>query len=96
MDDNQKENIDIKELEVLANDGDASAQYDLAKYYYDLEEDEYLELAVKWLKKSAELEYPKALFDLAILYEDAYGVEEDYEMAMNLFLKPLKKVIPRH
>ncbi len=91
MDDNQKENIDIKELEVLANEGDASAQYDLAKYYYDLEEDEYLELAVKWLKKSAEQDYTKALFDLAILYEDAYGVEEDYEMAMNLFFKAAEK-----
>ena len=70
----------------LAEDGDIFAQNELADMYlygHGIEEDE--EEGVKWLKKSAEVGYWRAMIKLADCYSDGIGVSQDKLKAIDLY-----------
>ena len=62
-----------------AEEGDSIAQYQLGKYYlfdYDYPQ------AIEWFKKSAAHNNAQAQYDLAQLYLDCEGVEQDLDLAL--------------
>jgi len=63
---------------LLAENGDAKAQFYLSKYYHelDLQKDTF-----KWCKLSAENGYLKAQEDLVNYYDNGYGVEKNSKEA---------------
>lgn len=72
-----------------AEAGDAEAQYKLGEFYfygYEGVEKDY-ELAVKWLRKSANAGYPNAQNFLGYCYEEGLGVEKNLVTAFVLYSK---------
>lgn len=66
-------------FEIAANNGDASAQHDLAYMYTTgegVERDD--KKAFEWLKKSAEQGNAVAQDDLGVVYGDSRGVAQDW------------------
>ena len=72
-----------KALEILtpfAEEGDAEAQFHLAKIYengYGVSKD--IEKAIKWYQLASKGGNPKAQNNLALLYEEGIGVLEGYK-----------------
>lgn len=64
--------------------GDMSAQYRLGKEYFDaaLTPRDY-QIAVRWIRKSAEQGYARAQTGLGLLYENGLGVPKDYALALS-------------
>ena len=52
--------------------------------------------AVKWLKKSADQEYVKAQFLLAVCYEKGYGVEKNIKEARRWYMEAIKQGVLQH
>ena len=69
-------------LRPLADQGDASAQYDLGLMYAKGQgvPQDYAE-AVKWFRKAADQGDPSAQYDLGVLYAEGQGVSQDYVQA---------------
>ncbi|XEI31266.1 protein phosphatase 2C domain-containing protein [Aeromonas veronii] len=65
---------DIDKLRIKARQGDAEAQYNLGRKYYDAGESEKAE---KWFLKAEKQNHPNASFSLAQLYENGWGVEHE-------------------
>lgn len=87
--------INIPELLVLAEHGDAEAQYKLGKAYdagRGVEQD--YQNAAKWYQKSAELGYLNAQYNLAVLYENGDGVSKDIDKAFFWFSKAAEQGDP--
>jgi TPR repeat protein len=59
-----------------AEQGHASAQYEVGSYYV-LPPDQDYGKAAYWLRKAAEQGYARAQFSLSTLYYAGYGVEQD-------------------
>ncbi len=79
---------DIDQLKKIADQGDAEAQYKLARRYLLGEGAEKNPAeAVKWSRKAAEQEHPKAPNILGICYRDGFGVSKDLKEAVKLFKK---------
>ena len=78
----------LKELIQLAEKGDADAQFNLGKIYYDGKgvEKSY-EQAVYWWAKAAEQGYAKAQNNLGVCYYWGEGVEQSYEQAVYWWTK---------
>jgi len=72
---------------VLAEQGDAESQYNLALMYErgDIVTQDYKE-AVKWYRLAAEQEYVFAQFNLGLMYKYGKGVTRDYKEAVRLYL----------
>lgn len=70
-----------------ANGGHAPAQYDLALHYedalYDSPKSE--KLALKYYQLAVAKRYPKAMNNLALMYEEGRGVEQNIEQALGLY-----------
>jgi TPR repeat protein len=66
-----------------AEQGDASAQFKLARMFYlgKGEPQDYTE-AVRWYRKAADQGYAKAQFNLSDMYRDGKGVPQDYAEAV--------------
>lgn len=71
----------LREWTPLAEGGHAEAQYHLWLLYLD---DSYVE-ALKWLLDAATGDHPKALNDLALLYDQGLGMERDDLKAAGLY-----------
>lgn len=84
----------IKWLQRAAEQGDASAMYDLYVAYtvghprYKIETDN--EKAIFWLRKSSELNYFPAQYNLANLYVEGDIIDQDYEAAIKLYHSCIK------
>ena len=83
-----EENNKIIELRTLAEQGDASAQFELALMYDD---DESVELndrkAVKWYQKAANQGHAGAQNILGVMYNNGEGVHQDYTKAVEWYQK---------
>ncbi len=69
----------LREFRVLAEQGDASAQYNLALMYakgLGVPQD-YAE-AARWYRRAAEQGYFVAQNSLGVMYDNGYGVHQDY------------------
>ena len=76
----------LKEWKPLAEDGDATAQFNLG-IMYDIGQgvpQDYAE-AVKWYRLAAEQGYAKAQYNLGTMYDSGQGVPQDYAEAVRLF-----------
>jgi TPR repeat protein len=67
----------LREWRPLAAQGDAEAQYRLARMYYHGEGVRDDAQAAKWYRLAAEQEHVKAQNNLALMYEEGRGVEQD-------------------
>jgi TPR repeat protein len=67
----------LREWRPLAAQGDAEAQYRLARMYYHGEGVRDDAQAAKWYRLAAEQEHVKAQNNLALMYEEGKGVEQD-------------------
>ena len=79
---------------LLALEGDAEAQYQLASCYhsgYGVEEND--SLAFVWAKKSAEQDYPAGLYFLAYCYETGKGCSANMGNANFLYQKAYEKAM---
>ena len=79
--------VDIAELDEMAEQGDAGAQTELGERYEEgrggVEED--YDAAVRWYRRAAGQEYARAQRRLGVMYANGYGVEQDEEEAVRLF-----------
>ena len=80
--------LDFNQTQRLANQGKASAQYDLALMYDEGEEvrQDYFK-AVEWYQKAANQGYADSQFNLAVSYRSGQGVRQDYAKAKAYFVK---------
>src|SRR2546426_1638447 len=71
-----------KELEYIAEEGDARAQYDLG-LLYDTGRGvpQSNEKALQWYRKAAEQGESKAQYNLGLMYANGQGVQQDYARA---------------
>ena len=86
---------DIKHLKMLAEQGDAFAQYRLAKMYKEgtgIPENKFQ--AFVSMKNSAEQGYIPAQIYLSLYYYDGFGVEQDSKKAFYWFQQAAKKGYP--
>ncbi len=72
----------IRELRLLAEQGDADAQFNLGIMYGDGRgvAQDYAE-ALQWYRKAAEQGYAKAQNNLGFMYSNGQGVPQDYAQA---------------
>lgn len=80
--------LDFNQTQRLANQGKASAQYDLALMYDEGEEvrQDYFK-AVEWYQKAANQGYADSQFNLAVSYRSGQGVRQDYAKAVEWYQK---------
>ncbi len=72
-----------KDLKVLAEKGDAQAQYNLGVMYErgdGVPRD--FKKAVKWFRKAAEQEFADAQYNLGVMYGAGKGVPKDFKEAL--------------
>ena len=81
----------LREWRPLAAQGDAEAQYRLARMYYHGEGVKDDAEAAKWYRLSAEQGHPKAQNNLALMYEEGRGVERDIAKATQWYYVDAKK-----
>ena len=85
----------LKELQPLAAEGDANAQFHLAELYSNgtgVAMDE--KLAVSWYQKSAAQGYVRAQTMLGIMYENGAGTKLDYNKAASWYGKAAEQGDP--
>ena len=83
-----KQTDNIETLTAKAEKGDAEAQYNLAKCYYDGKEvEQSFEKAAEWFEKAAQQGYAKAQYFLGLCYDKGEGVEISKEKALYWFIK---------
>src|SRR5690242_17376543 len=72
------------EIRVKADQGDAAAQYKLARFYYQGKgvSKDYSE-AFRWYRKAADKGYAKADFNLGEMYYRGEGVPKDLAVALS-------------
>jgi len=78
----------LKEFRVLAEQGDADAQYNLGLMYdkgHGVAQD-YKE-AMKWCRKAAEQGHAYAQYYLGFMYRDGHGVIQDYKEMLKWYRK---------
>jgi len=75
---------DARACLVRAERGDANAQYELARLYYQGKgvPENYAE-AFDWYRKAADQGNAKAQYGLAFLYQEGKGVPQDYTQALS-------------
>ena len=80
------------DLLVSASNGDALAQYEVARRYgKGLGIQKSAAISVKWYEKSAKAGYAPAIYRLATMYERGKGVRKDYKHAMKLYISAADK-----
>lgn len=79
-------------LLALAEAGDAAAQQRLGTYLIDGRGcPKNLTEGFNWVKKSADQDYPNALYSLGVCYQFGYGVEEDKKEAFRFYERAAEK-----
>ena len=74
----------LKHYHVAAEAGIALAQAKLG-YIYDQSNDD--EKAVQWYRQAAEQQHPDGEFGLGEMYAKGEGVEQDYEIAVEMYMR---------
>lgn len=83
---NKELKLTVKQLQAMAKKGDADAQFELgALYVAGLGVKQDYETAVKWYKKSAELNNLYAVYGMALAYDHGQGVKYDFNKAIDLY-----------
>ena len=77
----------FEELELRAYENDAEAQYELAVYYKNKQNNKSY---VDWLKKSAKLNNSNAKVELAELYLQGVLIDKDEDLAISLLEEELE------
>ena len=77
----------FEELELRAYENDAEAQYELAVYYKNKQNNKSY---VDWLKKSAKLNNLNAKVELAELYLQGVLIDKDEDLAISLLEEELE------
>ena len=78
----------FNDLMRLAEQGDAKAQYSIAKMYIDgTGVGQNCEEAFIWYGKAAEKGHAKAQNNLGVMYQEGEGVAQDYTKAMSWYMK---------
>ena len=83
---------DFNEIQNLAEQGDARAQFNLAKMYdkgEGVQQDK--QKAAEWYQKAAEQGLAIAQFNLGVLYENGDGVEQNKAIAEEWYSKACAK-----
>ena len=81
----------VRKLEALANDCDIDAMLELADLYYFNDFDAE---ALYWYEMAAEFESADGMYSAGIMYRDGRGTEQNYEKALELFLKAAEQDHP--
>jgi len=79
----------LKEWTPLAEQGDATAQYNLGLLYHEGRNGitrDYKE-AVKWWLKAAEQDHTEAQYNVGLMYERGRGIVQDYKEAVYWYRK---------
>ena len=76
--------IDVKDVRQLADNGSPAAQYLMGTYHLNRRD---FQEARKWLQKSASQGNLKAINALGYIYENGFGVPQDYVRAYNFYVK---------
>lgn len=72
----------------IAQEGDETAQYELAKaFYYGRDIEKNYRQAVYWFTAAAKQHHPEAMNYLGICFENGRGVAQDYGKAASWYLK---------
>ena len=80
--------VDLEETRVLAEQGDAWYQTELAMMYHKGKGvDKDNEQAAKWYRLAAEQGFSKAQANLGVMYAEGQGLEQDYTIASAWFRK---------
>ena len=75
--------------------GDAGSAYRLSEEYFDAKiVGRDIELAIRYLMQAAEIDEPRALTDLASMYDYGTGVAPDRARAAELYLRAAKLGMP--
>lgn len=75
--------------------GDAGSAYRLSEEYFDAKiVGRDIELAIRYLMQAAEIDEPRALTDLASMYDYGTGVAQDRARAAELYLRAAKLGMP--
>ena len=74
----------LKHYHVAAEAGIALAQAKLG-YIYDQSNDD--EMAVEWYRQAADQQHPDGEFGLGEMYAKGEGVEQDYEVAVEMYMR---------
>ncbi|WP_080756485.1 tetratricopeptide repeat protein [Aeromonas hydrophila] len=78
----------ITALIKAAKDGDATAQFELArKYVFGQGIEQSDDQAAEWCRKAAEQGHSRAQFNLGVMYEQGQGVEKNYKKAAEWYYK---------
>jgi TPR repeat protein len=79
---------DAKACRLRAEQGDANAQYDLARLYYQGKgvPQDYAE-AARWYRKAADQGNAKAQYGVGFMYDSGKGVPQDYSEAVGWYRK---------
>lgn len=90
------ENDRLEEIQRLAKQGKASAQFELGVMYYKGEEvpQDYAE-SFKWFQKAADQGLPEAQFNLGLLCSKGQGVDKNSAEALNWFQKAAEQGYPQ-
>ncbi len=77
----------FKEMKDLAEQGDASAQYNLGRKYYEIGKGIARDYAKEWFEKAAAQDFVPAKTALGIMYENGQSVPRDYAKAREWYEK---------
>ena len=77
-------------LAVLAQNGDAIAQYNLGLHYKNSKE-QNLRDAFRWMHKSALKGYRPAQYEFALMFHYGIGVKQNFDLARLWFKRAAKK-----
>lgn len=84
--------IGITQLQYLAEQGNAEAQYDLGMAYIKGQNvQQNYQAAKEWLEKSAAQDYPGALGFLGVMYQNGLGVRQNHAEALDLLNRAASK-----
>ena len=86
----------LKSLKVRAANGDSEAMYTIGLMYHDGDgvNQDYAE-ALKWYKKAAEADNPKAYDNMGWMYQHGQGVNQDYKKAFECYQEGAEGDVPR-
>ena len=84
-----------EDVQGLAEQGDAEAQFDLG-WMYDIGEGVHQDYAkaAQWYMKSANQGFPEAQYNLGVMYREGEGVPQNYAEAIKWYTKAANQGFP--
>lgn len=78
----------LKEWQPIAEQGNASAQYNLGQIYREgLGVTQDYKVAEQWYRKAAQQDFRDAQYNLGYMYYKGYGVQQNHKEAMKWYLR---------